>query len=127
MRVSGVAALGAARVDIDFGYPHQRRETLDRFSQLICDAGQFRCYCAAIMGLCSVACGETDAYAAIDTQPWDSAAGALLVEEAGGRATDFEGVRTNLVRGRSAIVVSNGRLHDAVLERIAQPAPVRAD
>jgi myo-inositol-1(or 4)-monophosphatase len=127
MKVSVVAGLDSARVDIDFGYPNQRRDTLERFTGLICEAGQFRCYCAAIMGLCSVACGETDVYAAIDTQPWDSAAGALLVEEAGGRATDFDGVRTNLVRGHSAIVVSNGRLHDAVIERIVHAAPVRAD
>lgn len=126
IRVSAVARLETARVDIDFGYPHQRRETLDRFGQIICEAGQFRCYCAAIMGLCSVACGESDAYAGIFTQPWDSAAGVLLVEEAGGRATDFDGVRTNLVLGHSTIVASNGRIHDTVLERIAQPAPARA-
>jgi myo-inositol-1(or 4)-monophosphatase len=127
MAVSGVSRLDEARIDIDFGYPDQRRDTLKRFSALICHAGQFRSYCAAVMGLCSVACGETDAYAGIDTQPWDSAAGALLVEEAGGRATNFEGVRLNLVLGPSAIVVSNGRLHDSVLARIGQPAATRVD
>jgi len=122
MKVSSVGELGSARVDIDFGYPHQRQGTLDRFSGLICSAGQFRCYCAAIMGLCSVACGETDAYMANETQPWDSAAGALLVQEAGGRASTLSGDALNLVRGKSSILVSNGRVHDAVLAEIAQPA-----
>jgi len=127
MKVSDVFDLGSARVDVDFGYAHQRQGTLERFSALICDAGQFRCYCAAIMGLCSVACGETDAYMANETQPWDSAAGALLVQEAGGRATTLSGDPLNLVRGKSSILVSNGRIHDAVVAMIDQPAASRVD
>lgn len=124
MRVSTVAKLAEARIDIDFGYPHQRQGTLDLFSDLICEAGQFRCYCAAIAGLCAVACGETDAYAAMVTQPWDSAAGALLVEEAGGRVSTVTGDPLNLVYGHSSIVVSNGAVHDAFIQRIRRPAAV---
>ncbi len=122
MRVSSVDKLAEARIDIDFGYPHQRKGTLELFSDLICEAGQFRCYCAAIAGLCAVACGETDAYAAMDTQPWDSAAGALLVEEAGGRVSTATGAPLNLVHGHSSIVVSNGAIHDAFVQRIRRPA-----
>jgi myo-inositol-1(or 4)-monophosphatase len=122
MRVSSVDTLAEARIDIDFGYPQQRQATLDAFSDLIREAGQFRCYCAAIMGLCSVACGETDVYSALDTQPWDSAAGALLVEEAGGRVTAFGAEPLNLVHGHAPIVASNRLLHDAFLRRVHSPA-----
>jgi len=122
MRVSSVDKLAEARIDIDFGYPHQRQGTLDLFSALICEAGQFRCYCAAIAGLCAVACGETDAYAAMFTQPWDSAAGALLVEEAGGRVSTATGGPLNLVHGHSSIVVSNGAIHDEFVQGIRRPA-----
>jgi myo-inositol-1(or 4)-monophosphatase len=74
-----------------------------------------------------VACGETDAYAATETQPWDSAAGALLVEEAGGRVTTLAGEPLNLAQGKNSIIVSNGHIHDAVLAQIDQPAASRTD
>ena len=45
---------------------------------------------------------------------WDHAAGSLIVEEAGGRVTDFEGKRWSL-ENFSTLVFSNGFLHDAVL------------
>lgn len=122
MRVSSVDKLTEARIDVDFGYPHQRKGTLDLFSDLICEAGQFRCYCAAVAGLCAVACGETDVYTAMDTQPWDSTAGALLVEEAGGRVSTLSGEPLNLVYGHSSIVASNGAVHDAFIGRVRLPA-----
>jgi 3'(2'), 5'-bisphosphate nucleotidase len=51
---------------------------------------------------------------------WDQAAGALLVEEAGGRVTDLDGLPLDFTTGRhllrnTGLIASNGRLHDAVL------------
>jgi len=116
--VSKIPTVGLARIDIDFGYPHEREETLELFADLIVNAGQFRCYCASVMGLCAVACGETDVYAAKDTQPWDSAAGALLVEEAGGRVTDHSGNPIPILAGKTPIFVSNGLIHDEALAMV---------
>ncbi len=118
IHVSEVDSLGLARVDIDFGYPRLREGTLKRCTDLIVRAGQVRCYCAAIVGLCSVACGEADAYTSIETHPWDAAAGALLIEEAGGRATSFEGDRFSPLIPITSIAVSNGIIHDDLLHMI---------
>ena len=56
---------------------------------------------------------------------WDHAAGALIVEEAGGRVTDVRGQPLDLasdrkMRGNCGVVVSNGALHEAVLKALAQ-------
>lgn len=123
IRVSEVDSLELARVDIDFSYPHLREGTLQRCKDLILHAGQLRCYSASIVGLCSVACGEADAYTCIETRPWDAAAGVLLIEEAGGRATSFEGDRFSPHEPVTSIAVSNGLIHDRLLQAIAPGAP----
>ena len=57
--------------------------------------------------------GRAEAMIDVDLKPWDLAALKVIVEEAGGRFTDFEGRRT--IYGGSA-VASNGRIHDRLLE-----------
>jgi 3'(2'), 5'-bisphosphate nucleotidase len=54
---------------------------------------------------------------------WDQAAGSLLIEEAGGRVTDLNGVPLEfgvgrLLSGNEGVIASNGHLHDAVIEAI---------
>ncbi len=78
-----------------------------------------------------VARGEADLYLRLPTRKdyrekiWDHAAGALLVEEAGGTVTDIMGRPLEFHHGREllankGVVVSNGRFHQAVLEAIAE-------
>ena len=59
--------------------------------------------------------GAAEAMVEVDLSPWDAAAPMVLVEEAGGRATDLDGRRTI---DRGSFVVSNGLLHDEVLARL---------
>jgi histidinol-phosphatase len=59
-----------------------------------------------------VAEGKAEIYAELDLKPWDLAPCKLLVEEAGGRFTDFDG-RPTIYTGTA--LATNGRLHDAVL------------
>jgi histidinol-phosphatase len=59
-----------------------------------------------------VAEGAAEIMAEVDIKPWDAAAPFLLVEEAGGRATDIDGNRS--IRG-TTFIATNGRLHDEVL------------
>ena len=63
-----------------------------------------------------VAEGAAEAMVEIDLKPWDAAAPFLLVEEAGGRATDVAGERT--IHG-GTFVATNGLLHDRVLAILA--------
>lgn len=65
----------------------------------------------------SVAAGRSEAYIVRQISSWDVAAGVLLVEEAGGKVTDFEGKPWN---GRkSNLVFSNGKVHGRILERLS--------
>lgn len=51
----------------------------------------FRCLGSAVLGLCYVACGRTDAYQCDGLYIWDAAAGTLIVREAGGYVVDSSG------------------------------------
>lgn len=117
-RVSDVRSLTTARVEIDFGGPSIRQRTLDRAGSILLHTGQFRCHCAAVLGLCSIASGDSDAYVHVALSPWDYAAGLLLAEEAGGRSSDFHGNPIHLFRENDGILVSNGHLHDELLAHI---------
>ena len=70
---------------------------------------------ASIM-LSWLACGRVTAYFEADMNAWDTAAGALLVKEAGGNVTDVWG-KSFLLNTRN-IVASNGIIHDSLLERL---------
>ncbi len=69
---------------------------------------------SAALDLCYVACGRLDGYWELDLDPWDMAAGSLIVQEAGGRITDLAG--TPFTPYGRAIVASNGRIHQEMLE-----------
>jgi histidinol-phosphatase len=63
-------------------------------------------------GYCLVAAGKGEIYAEADLKPWDAAPMKILIEEAGGRLTDFEG-KPDIYTG--SVLASNGLLHDEAL------------
>lgn len=65
---------------------------------------------SAALDLAYVACGRLDAFYEIDLHPWDTAAGWLLVEEAGGSVTDFSGGDYSVFDRE--ILASNGKIHN---------------
>lgn len=72
---------------------------------------------AAALDLCYVAAGRFDGFWELNLQPWDIAAGALMVQEAGGALTDAYG-NPYRVEGHD-VVASNGHLHPAMLDVLA--------
>lgn len=74
-----------------------------------------RCGAAAV-DLAYVACGRFDGFWEMDLKPWDTAAGCLLVEEAGGRVSDFLGQPYSPFN--KEILASNGHLHSLLLDLI---------
>ncbi|HVA88494.1 MAG TPA: inositol monophosphatase family protein [Chloroflexota bacterium] len=68
---------------------------------------------AAALDLCYVACGRFELFCAPSLRPWDVAAGALIVREAGGEVTDFDGGPHRL--DRQDILASNGAVHSFAL------------
>jgi myo-inositol-1(or 4)-monophosphatase len=73
---------------------------------------------SAALDLCSVACGRFDGFWEFNLNPWDTAAGVLIVEEAGGRVTDFHGGAFQL--NSRETLASNGLIHDALLHEFEQ-------
>jgi myo-inositol-1(or 4)-monophosphatase len=73
---------------------------------------------APALALAYVACGRLDAFFEADMSPWDTLAGTLLVEEAGGLATTFNGLK-RCIGQRADILATNGRLHEQIAARLA--------
>ena len=71
---------------------------------------------SAALDLCHVAAGRLDGYWELDLEPWDMAAGALIVAEAGGQITRADGSGFTPY-GRS-VVASNGLIHDAIINTL---------
>jgi myo-inositol-1(or 4)-monophosphatase len=69
---------------------------------------------AAALDLAYVACGRLDAFWEFGLNPWDMAAGLLLVNEAGGKCSDMHGAPPSL-RGPH-LLADNGEVHEAMLE-----------
>ena len=68
---------------------------------------------SAALDLCDVACGRFDGFWEFNLNPWDTAAGVLIVQEAGGRVTRFDG-QPFRIDSRETLA-SNGRVHEALL------------
>lgn len=103
------------------GFPYtandQRAEQLAIFSAFLAQSRAVRRLGSAALDLCCVAAGRFDAFWEQNLHAWDVAAGGLLVEEAGGRVTDFAGGPYSPF-GR-AIVASNGAVHPHLLTVIS--------
>ncbi len=103
------------------GFPYNIRETaetnLDHFSEFALRTQGIRRCGSAALDLCFVACGRLDGFWELNLKPWDIAAGALIVKEAGGVITDFEG--NELPMDGSRVLASNGQLHSQMMEVLA--------
>lgn len=73
---------------------------------------------SAALDLCCVACGRFDGFWEFNLNPWDTAAGVLIVQEAGGKVTDFKGGRFQL--NSRETLASNVLIHDALLAEFQQ-------
>ena len=71
---------------------------------------------SAAIDLCWVACGRFDGFFEQKLEPWDSAAGYLIVEEAGGKVTDFSGQKFSVYQHK--LLATNGKIHSEMLEVI---------
>jgi myo-inositol-1(or 4)-monophosphatase len=94
--------------------PEVLRQQLEIFAKLSYEARGIRRAGAAAYDLCCVAEGVFDAFWEKNLAPWDTAAGILLVREAGGKATDYGG--KDFTFAADAVVASNGLLHSEILK-----------
>ena len=118
LRVSTEDTLLDSLLVTGFHYGIQRdpEELVGLFREFLTRARAVRRLGSAALDLCYVAAGRFDGYWESKIQPWDVAAGGLIVEEAGGRVTTITGERFRS-RGGS-VIATNGRIHDLMLEVI---------
>lgn len=76
-----------------------------------------KCLGSAVIEGCFTACGRIDCFVMTMSYPWDIAAIALLVEEAGGRSTHIDGTPMQFVDAEQ-VVFSNGLLHDVLVKTV---------
>lgn len=101
-----------------YTYINMPNGPLEIFERFIRKGVPVRRLGSAAIDLCWVAAGRFDGFYEHKLEAWDSAAGYLIVEEAGGRVTDFDGNKFSPYQHR--ILATNGRIHDELLDVINQ-------
>src|SRR5437763_8123310 len=115
VRVSATDDLNRALLCTGFPYDVRERNDFARhFRNFIMSAQSVRRDGSAALDLAYVAAGRFDGFYEEGLRPWDVAAGVLLVEEAGGRITHYDGKPFQIYT--PPIAASNGLVHDAMLE-----------
>ena len=116
VRVSEVSDLGKGLLATGFPYDVRTspENNLGHWGRFIVRAQAIRRCGSAALDLAYVACGRFDGFWELKLKPWDVAAGALLVAEAGGRVSDFRGGEFALQS--PGLLATNGLIHPAMLE-----------
>jgi myo-inositol-1(or 4)-monophosphatase len=116
LQVSAETRLDHAMLSTGFAYDVHRStdDNLNHFAAFAKTVQAIRRDGSAALNLCYVAAGRFDGFWELKLHPWDVAAGLLIVEEAGGRTSDFSG-HQSCASGRET-VASNTHLHEAMLE-----------
>ena len=119
IRVSPTAEMQHALLATGFPYSREAMDrALDLFVRIMRRVRAVRRAGSAALDLCCVAAGRLDAFWEETLRAWDTAAGEVIVREAGGLVSDFDG--GPFTNGGPNVAVSNGHLHPALLEILAE-------
>ena len=119
IHVSATANLGECLIAT--GFPSQKRHknpNIYFYHQLTLRTHGVRRAGSAALDLCNVASGRFDAFWEFNLNPWDTAAGVLIAEEAGGKVTDFSGGAFQIASRET--LASNGLVHHALLHEFKE-------
>lgn len=124
IRVSSVDDLNKSLLATGFPYDIRRSRVnnISHFNHFILRAQAVRRCGSAAMDLCNVACGRFDGFWELKLKPWDMAAGALIVQEAGGRISDFDGGEFSIYKKEA--LATNGLIHETMI-RVLQMGKAR--
>jgi myo-inositol-1(or 4)-monophosphatase len=124
LHVSTIDSLIRSLLATGFSYDlAERDEQLAIWNVLQGEAQGIRRDGAAALNLCYVGAGRLDGFWERPLQPWDMAAGSLIVEEAGGVVTDYLGGPFQLFG--DGVIAGNAPIHRAMLERVTELAGLR--
>jgi myo-inositol-1(or 4)-monophosphatase len=123
LHVSETKTLDSSLLVTGFAYDirETKRNNLDHFAKFALKAQGLRRTGSAALDLCYVAAGRFDGFWEVRLNPWDMAAGSIIVREAGGHLTNFSGKELSIYG--QELVASNGRIHEAMLAVLNEAAP----
>ncbi len=98
-----------------------RDPMINSLSKLVHEVFVIRMFGAATWDMCLIAKGQADLSVDFTCKPWDIAAGALIVEEAGGKVTDLQGNIWNPYS--NGFIASNGKIHEKVVSKELSELP----
>ncbi len=108
------------------GFAYDRRETADNNYAEFCHLTHLtqgvRRTGSASIDLCYVSCGRLDGYWERGLSPWDLAAGVVILSEAGGKITAYDGSPWQIDSGR--ILATNGKLHESLSQELIGVSPL---
>ncbi len=118
IKVSETENLGDSLIVTGFPYDFKQRADFTRhFTDFLLESRGIRRDGSAAIDMAYVACGRFDGFWEEGLNPWDVAAGYLLIEEAGGRVSSYDGAEFNIYR--PPICASNGAIHSQMLKVLA--------
>ncbi len=122
IHVSRTPKLDGALLVTGFAYDIRvsKQNNLDHFANFAVRTQGVRRMGAAAIDLCYVACGRFDGFWELKLHPWDTAAGSVIVTEAGGRMSDFAG-KPFSIYGQE-MIASNGLIHAEMVEVLNRPS-----
>jgi myo-inositol-1(or 4)-monophosphatase len=119
VRASKTSRLVESLVGTGFpSYKRHKNPNIHFYHQITLRSHGVRRAGSAALDLCYVSCGRLDGFWEFNLNPWDTAAGVLLVEEAGGQVSDFHGGPFQL--NSRETVASNGLIHGELLHEFEQ-------
>jgi len=95
------------------------RRTFETVESIYLEARDIRRCGAASLDICYVACGRMDGFYEMKLQPWDYAGGLVVLNEVGGKITDWEGREIDCLSA-TPTVASNGYIHDELLKKLSK-------
>ena len=118
MKVSAKDDLGTSCLVTGFPYSYldMPNGPLQVFEKLIRQGIPVRRLGSAALDLCWVAAGRFDGFYEHNLKAWDSSAGFLIVQEAGGKVTDFKGEKYSPYQ--PSIIATNGKIHEELLQAV---------
>lgn len=121
IRVSAASRLSNSLLVTGFAYNLREisNNNIDNFIKFLFKSRAVRRLGSAALDLAYVACGRFDGFWELYLKPWDTAAGALILKEAGGKITDFKGNIFDIFTSIH-LLASNGKLHNQMREVIAR-------
>jgi myo-inositol-1(or 4)-monophosphatase len=102
------------------GFPFKNRDLLSLYWQVLSEiflkVSGVRRTGSAALDLANIACGRFDGFLELKLSPWDVAAGSVIIQEAGGKITDFAGENDHVRTGN--VIASNTLIHDFLLQKV---------